>query len=315
MAIIEFGAKTKNGFIRNIFTTSDKIPGLIKKYNNTDVFTTVLEYDSQDLDKAQKYGPFYMDFDGDLGQVRGDVFKACAFLKVIFGIPMEYIQLYFSGRRGIHLLIPPEVFALKPRTDLHLVYHAIATDIDVMLINHTADLQIYDCRRLFRIPNSRHGRTNLYKIPITYNELCGDLNKLAIRPRELPPVNYIRIPRAAEQIQVYIKKLHKPRLKPKYRQFKEIPPCVKYILDNPPSYGMRNNTAIALASYFAQQGWQADEILGVLLPWSQTTNPPMTEKEVQSICLRAPEKLYRYGCNTFASISNCSSHCSIYRSG
>ncbi len=317
MRIIEFGARTPTGFTRNIFTTPDKVPTLIKKYNNTDVFTTVFTYDSKNLDKAQKYGPFYMDFDGDLEQVREDVVKACAYLKVIFGIPIDYIQLYFSGRRGIHLLVAPEVFDLKPRADPHLVYHAIASDINTLLVHHTADLQIYDCRRLFRIPNSRHGETFLYKIPIAYDELTGDLNQLAIAPRTLPDINNALIPRAAEQMQLYIKKLHKPKIKPRYRrQFKEIPPCIKYILDNPPSYGMRNSTAIALASYFAQQGWEADEILGVLQPWSETTNPPMAAKEVQGICLRAPEKLYQYGCNTFASISNCSNDCPFYhRSG
>ena len=56
-------------------------------------------------------------------------------------------------------------------------------------LDHPVDMAIYKTNMLWRIPNTPHEKTGLYKIPLKYHELCSlsidDIRKLAESPRDI----------------------------------------------------------------------------------------------------------------------------------
>ena len=67
------------------------------------------------------------------------------------------------------------------------IYKYIANFAKGFTPNKTVDTQIYDNKRLFRIPNTRHEKSGLYKIPITLNELqtlsIDQIREMAVKQR------------------------------------------------------------------------------------------------------------------------------------
>ena len=53
----------------------------------------------------------------------------------------------------------------------------------------TLDKKVYDTTRIFRVPNSRHSKSNLFKIPLLANELwtldMGGIRALAVKQRSI----------------------------------------------------------------------------------------------------------------------------------
>ena len=82
------------------------------------------------------------------------------------GVEENKLQIFFSGNKGFHLIIPAELFGIKPSKNLNKIYRKMAKSFCEKIQNKTLDLGIYDRRRLLRIPNSINSKANLYKIPL-----------------------------------------------------------------------------------------------------------------------------------------------------
>ena len=99
------------------------------------------------------------------------------------------VQIYFSGSKGFHILVEPEVFGIEPRQNLNEQYKTIASELNKQTIYKTIDVRIYDRRRLFRFPNSINAKTGLYKVPIRQKDLRGitieKIQEYASEPREI----------------------------------------------------------------------------------------------------------------------------------
>lgn len=128
---------------------------------------------------------FYWDIDSeDLEQAKNDTIEIC---NRLFSYNKENIAVYFSGNKGFHILyMSPEVSKLDIPNINEIVRSfcvRIAGDIP------TFDLKIYDKTRIIRTPNSKHPATNLYKIPLTVDELCNltvpEIKELATKQRRI----------------------------------------------------------------------------------------------------------------------------------
>lgn len=114
----------------------------------------------------------------DLEAARLDAGKLVRFLVQRYGILEAGLGIWFSGNKGFHIgleCLPgyapsPQVPAVARRLALALA-HAAGVRIDPA---------IYDHQRLFRLPNSKHSRSGLYKRPLTLEELHG-VNAAGIR--------------------------------------------------------------------------------------------------------------------------------------
>ncbi len=323
---VEFGANLPNNkFTRNHITTKDQVNTFRFKYHNTGVYTTIYSYDNKDQNEANLWAPFYLDFDKDqlsieedaFEEVRDDTLLAIRYLNAILNIPIEYISIYYSGQKGIHLIVNPLVFMIEPCKELNAMYKLLAEDINAIAKANTIDIGLYDNKRMFRLPHSIHQTTGLYKIPLTYDELkslsISEIKELAKRPRHIETTQPELCPQARSIMTSYKHKIQLQRKnvkKVKYDKKLDItPPCIQYILSETVPAGQRNNTSIALASFFRQRGYDDETAEGMLFSWSEDyCSPPLSERELEDVLKKVYAKEYKYGCNKLKELAPCELH-------
>ena len=314
--IIEFGISTENGFIRNILIPVEKVEEYIKKYNNKGVYTTVYRYDNQDQDNANLIGPFYLDLDSeeDFEKARQDAIQSIKYLSRILGIDKTKIAIYFSGKKGIHITVDEKILGIQPCKNLNDIYKMLAVDINDICKNSTIDLGIYDRRRMFRIPQSKHQDTRLYKTLLTYDELFDlsieEIQRISSSPREID----LTEPELSLPAQS-IMNGYKYRLELKDKSYKKktyknkiskTPPCIKYLLDNEVEQGKRNNCAIVLCSFYLQRGFTYEQAEEKIIKWNEEhCIPKLSKIEIIGTLKSAYKKGYEYGCTTLRDLSFC----------
>ena len=84
------------------------------------------------------------------------------------------------------------------------------------------------------------------------------------------------------------------------------PPCIRLLL-NGVSEGMRNESAVRLASYWLHfRKLKQSEVWGRLSEWNTRNKPPLDDRELRS-CLESVAKHgYEYGCTSMAELGLCS---------
>lgn len=310
-------SKGNNIFTRNHFYNIEDVVNVINSKNHFGVFTTAYRYNLQNQDESHLYGNFYLDFDGkDLNQVIIDVKSALSYLNIVFGINPQSCNIYFSGNKGMHITVPATYFGIVPRKDLNIIFKYLARTINDYTNNKTIDLGIYDNKRLFRIPNTIHEKTNLYKVPLYYSELynCSveQIYNIAKYPRTvniLPHEDYRRsimqfeliTNRAIEDYNNTMNKniVHKGTLK-------VMPPCIKYLLEEGVSAGSRNDAIAILASYYKSTGISIKESLPLIQEWNSAKNsPPTLTSEVQSTVISMYSTDKCFGCTKIKDVLQC----------
>ena len=125
---------------------------------------------------ANYQGPSYadflpFDFDGDdLSPVLHQVQDFLKVLELTYEIAgLDGVRCYFSGKKGFHILLSSFLFGgWTASPDLHHHLHELAQS---MAQDFGADLSIYDQNRLLRLPNTKHGDSDLWKIPLEAHEV------------------------------------------------------------------------------------------------------------------------------------------------
>jgi hypothetical protein len=135
------------------------------KYNNTGIYTSIWNYNSVDLNSATRLGPLYFDIDNE------NIIKSWEECKVLYTylssyIPEESIIVYYTGKKGFHIECEPIALGIDPSNSLHSVYRFIATELVSKLSLESLDFSVYDARRMWRMPGSKHQDTGLYKTKI-----------------------------------------------------------------------------------------------------------------------------------------------------
>lgn len=342
--IIEAGAKIPGGtfFTRNHMLSIENINDFRNKYNNTDVYKTVYCYDNQNQNEANLFGPMYFDLDNSdltdaaygpiaFQQVKEDALKIIAILEAIFYVPQDQLNIFFSGGKGLHILVPPNILGIQPRKDLNNIYKKIATDIKKYLAYKTIDTQIYDNKRLFRLENSIHGKTGLFKIPLTVDELRSlsfeDIKLLAQQPRQRTSYRPIwKEPtystKANRMYRKFVDEWEEDLKKAEERRnqgtgemiWTYVPPCIQTILLEGTKQGSRNNTIAVLSSHFRQSGLSEAECENRLLDFNlRMVTPSLSESEVLSTVRSIYNSPYGYGCRTLTDMGLCQDKCKIYQ--
>lgn len=181
---IELGASLASSKpVRNIIVPceSDQIEQFRKTHNNTDVFTSVFCYDSQEIRQGKQIGPLYFDFDGEYAK---DDLQVVIELFQRNECPNESVKIYYSGNKGFHLEIPFETLGIVADTELNKIFEVIAKDIKSTVHTPSLDTGIYDAVRLWRLPNSINSKSGLYKIPITLDELKLSIDEIRNQARK-----------------------------------------------------------------------------------------------------------------------------------
>jgi hypothetical protein len=144
-------------------------------------FTTVLACDKlinkqstrETVDSAKYLGPLYFDLDNesDLEGAIADARKVVNKLYT-FGLTSGDVQIYLSGKKGLHILVPSEVFREKllPVSRLPAIYKEIAFKV----ATESTDFAVYSGRsgRMFRTCYRQRDNGN-WKVPVTAEELMS----------------------------------------------------------------------------------------------------------------------------------------------
>lgn len=320
-------------FKRKIFIWPSEIEKFRAYCNNIGVYKTMMQYVNPiwiqdhkgvviiDAENSLKYGDFYLDFDysiqseKDFNKIKEDVDQAVKYLILFLSLDIDDIDFYFSGSKGIHLIVNANIFGLKPHIALNKVYKDIATDIERFCRNETLDTRVYDNKRMFRLTNSINKKSGLYKIPITYDELrklsFKEIRKLAKQPRVLPQKqkNY-----SSKAVKIFKTHMEEWEEKLKVREefsgrmlkIKTLPPCIKRMHERTfrETIDERNNSGTALTSFFFQTGMSKEETMARMIQWGEENcKPPLKEKDIKTIVNSVYSHQYRYGCESFKRLS------------
>lgn len=81
-----------------------------------------------------------------------------------YGIHRNNIEIYFSGNKGFHLVVTLNKF-ITPEQVYNICVKKFGTNLKSL------DSAVYDPSRIFRVPGTKHQKSGLYKIPLTYNQI------------------------------------------------------------------------------------------------------------------------------------------------
>ena len=142
--------------------------------------------------RYSQHFPIDIDFIKDLNQAKDMIVQFMEWLSLEHEVDPRAIEIYFSGLKGFHILIPSKLFQITPNGSLESKFKQLAT---LLFQGHpiqdsdAIDFKIYSRNRLLRLPNSVHPTSSLYKIPLTWKELNSlsilEIKRLAQSPRSL----------------------------------------------------------------------------------------------------------------------------------
>ena len=325
---IEIGVRLPNGkFKRNIFADIEDIGQYRKQYNNQGVYVSAYCYQSakDKTEETELYGHLYIDLDNpdmkDIEQeqeafetIREDGIRAISFLSAIMGVDEEMIKIYYSGQKGLHIIVPAAVIGLRPMKELNHVFKVIAKDIHKMSKHKTIDTQIYDNARLFSLPGVKHPATGRYKIPLSYTELrtlsFDDIKRLSRRKRKVIYKKAILSTKASRMFKNYIDEWEKEKKLLSHKSTKKgkqtlnfMPPCIESILNRPCTNGFRNHTAAALSSYFKSRGLSKAQAWKELDKWNDEM-AKLPKGELSTTFESIYNGDYSYGCATLETLGD-----------
>lgn len=308
----------QNGIFKRKEFLVDSLINIVRmKRNNTAIFKTAYTYNIKDQDKAFLYGDMYFDFDDEsLALTKEDVIKAIEYLEKVFFVPKSYVNIYFSGNKGFHLLVGAEVLGVVPSKTLNLTYKAIARQIRNYTKNNTIDMRVYDKKRLFRIENSIHEKTGLYKVQISYEELLNldsvSMTKIASSSRRYPNKEIKYIEEANKMYKFYeeeaIKENNNLQNIKSSGTMNYRPPCIEDILKNGSDSGKRNNTLAVLVSFYKATGCDLLIAVKKCHEWNESVNSnPLSKHEIE----RTAKSIYSsnskgFGCLAIKDLHLCS---------
>lgn len=128
------------------------------------------------------------DFDGpDLDAVQSTVRTVLQDLQVRFDVT-HGVRAYFSGAKGFHILLDAELFGgWSPSVELAANLRTLAERL--MSDYQGFDSAVYDRNRLLRCANTQHGKSELWKVPLSIGEVqtlsIEQIKELAAAPRKV----------------------------------------------------------------------------------------------------------------------------------
>ncbi len=333
--IVECGRKRKGAFQRNFIMNLSEVENFRRSNNNTGIFISAYRFANKERE-GEIYAPHvYLDFDDPAlnspdsaaevwKRLRRDFLYACGILDTYYGIKRDLLMVYFSGCKGLSVLISSAAFGLEPAEDVNRTVGLIAKDIASCIPHYniaSLDLKIYDRSRLWRLANSRHEKTGLYKVRLQFQEIMsmdiGEIRQIASSPREDRPVPAFLVERARARVRELLERSREINRGQEKGFLRYEPPCIKNILTRPVAQGRRNNIATFLASYYMQRGLDIAETTARLLGWNkEMCTPSLPEREVVQCVQSVYKHGYKYGCNTVKWVGACESGvCKFARSG
>ena len=146
-----------------------------RQHQNNGLYTSVWHYNSTDLSTALRLGSLYFDLDSeDIDACYEEAKRLYSYL--ISFIPEESLLVYFTGKKGFHIECEAISLGINPSNDLPKTFRYIATKLKEKLDISSMDFSVYDMRRMWRLPDSKHQSTSLYKTLLSNDIFYSGIN-------------------------------------------------------------------------------------------------------------------------------------------
>ena len=288
----------------------------VKTTNNTDIFKSVQEYEEIGSDSTTS--PLFFDFDStDIAVSQKDTIKVVEYLQQ-YTTP----EIYFSGNKGFHVIVRQEVVGIDFTVDLHKKMKNFVKFVENSIEPlPTLDYVVYSSKRMLRIPNSKHGKSGLYKIPISLDELKNntveEIKELAKEPRTMvfqPPLKSLDLSNLWNSHIMQYDELNAQVYEEQTFCFSpdKFPVCVEDILNNGWKVdGHRNLATIQLATFFKTIKMPVTQAVELLETWvtrfsksqgSELRGKLASTRTVTNTIYENSQ--YVFGCNYIRSVGN-----------
>jgi len=207
---VDFAARYQRGF-RNHVIPIHEVPARIARFNRYGCYSTYFFYSDAILthmsSTARDESPSIAGYTGKVWASRFPIdldhpdltvaLDATRWFLTFFldnwHIEPRWIDTYFSGSKGFHLMLDTCVFGgIAPSKSLPLTFTAMRWHLAQKLAEaerQAVDLTIKDRVRLLRLPNTIHERSGLFKVILSTEEIrnssAEEIRKLAATPRPL----------------------------------------------------------------------------------------------------------------------------------
>jgi len=292
--------------------------------NSVDTYTTMFRFreeyklhvdSTKSVRGASKFECWsdYLWFDIDASDLQDATIDMQTLLRGIksMGV-LEHTIVFFSGSKGYHVGIDSGVFGFKPSINLPNEMRRVCIQI-ASLFNVEIDTKIYNHNRLWRIPNSVHSKTNLYKTAIdtviAMNLAINDIKKIASCGENREILQYITCDNTSS-IDSLVRLSHEanagtvkksidwdtPPLSDKRAKIINI--SFEYLLTQGVDRGNRDNEALLRASECRKLEYTEDDCLTKLLQWNKLNRPPLLAPDLERVVSSAYNDAgYDFGTN------------------
>lgn len=144
--------------------------------DNRDVYCTIQQFaNSREVPGEPCIMPFCVDLDDskNLDHAIDDGRRLVGHLVSAYGLPEAAVRVWFSGNRGLHVIMELGACGIEPSPDLHLIVKLWVLHMADQLGLKSCDRTIYSTRRMWRLADSIHSKTNLYKVELSHAELMS----------------------------------------------------------------------------------------------------------------------------------------------
>lgn len=263
-------------------------------------FSTIQSFrESRKTDGESQWSPMFFDLDNEEHPERSldDARKLMDYFATGFDVIPE---VWWSGDKGFHLLIPGEVFAADPHPRLTYHWKHVAQAITSKLVLETLDWRVYSIARMWRIPNTIHheesaDKQRQFKIPVNTFDLAQGLDyirKLARTPRsswdgdnddedEVKPEQALaKLYTSAVQEYDTVTKVEDYDALEAPLFDEDHPPCVMYLLQHGlGELGTKNRADMAFANYCKVKGLDLRDADLLMSDWA--ANIPVSLTHIQ----------------------------------
>jgi len=261
----------KNGVgFRSLFIYTEDFKNYVEKNNTTENY---------DGDHFADYLIF--DFDGkpeQFDEVRKETWRFCQTLLMNYEVDYEAIYVAFSGNKGFHVAVPFNVVTeeIKFRKDFYQLYRRYVEELTKGF--KFIDLGIYNPVRIFRITNTKHNETNLFKIPIDINELQSDIDikALAKQPRSMERTlpDEFGVCEYLNRIWNLVSKLEVKEQEEKLQEQN----AFQNALSSKPTVGGRHDTLTKIVGYLIDRNVGMNEALAICRNWDKQLDDPLGDR-------------------------------------
>ena len=335
---VDFASRSQPGFRNHVAPLSD-VPDLLRRYHGSDCYCTYYlfddalpEYMARDGGSVAGYdGPCYahylpFDIDSpDLDEAQATARDIADYAIDRMGVSEEGLAIYFSGSKGFHLAVASAAFGgVDPGVDLPNVFRYLREGIvedSKPSRPETVDFAISDRLRLLRLPNTRHSKSGLYKVPLSLRELeesePDELRHLASKPRQpvltdetglLPRFPVEATPEAEELLARCVERAERMEHSalPDPGRFLDSGNVSHALCDaemelyrEGVSEGCRASVGLRLASRFRAAGYSEDVAEKMVSAFASRCEPALPAQEVRAVvrsAYRANGNGYQFGC-------------------